>query len=359
MEILYLYSKIMPYQIPVIKQFVFKYKANVHIVYWDQKGNAPYVPPSIRNVTYYKKSESTLNDLTILVKNISPNIIFISGWQDKDYLKIVKPFKKNGVPIVCGFDDIWYGNLRQRIGSIIFPYYLKNFFSHAWVSGPRQYEFAKKLGFKEQKIYYYLYSGDTELFERALDFIENKKNDYPKTFLFVGRFVSAKAIDVLVDAYEIYKRKYKGDWKLICVGAGYMKNLIEKNDDIIIYDFLNQEKMLELINDTGVFILPSRFDVSPLVVHEFCSAGLPIILSDCIGNRLMFLIEEFNGLSFDSNSAEDLANKMNAISQKTNNELIEMSYNSNLLSKQHNAKFVAASFISILRHKKRSKDSRI
>ena len=338
----------MPYQIPVLKEFVNKYNAEVHVVYWDTKGNAPYVPPIIENTVFYARSKFKTQQLSELIEGIVPNIIYISGWQDKGYLKVVKPYKRKGIPIVTGFDEIWSGTLRQRIGAIIFPFFLYNYFTHAWVSGPRQYEFAKKLGFKDSHILYHLYSGNTELFNQGLQFLETKSKNYPKTFLFVGRFVPVKAIDVLVKAFKIYRSKYGGDWKLVCVGKGEMRNLLEGGEHIEIHDFLDQSAIFNMLEATGAFVLPSRFDVSPLVVHEFASAGLPLILSDSIGNKILFLIEKYNGFSFKKDNAEDLAIAMSKMSKKPVSELIEMGQNSFLLSNTHNAKFVAASFISLI-----------
>jgi glycosyltransferase involved in cell wall biosynthesis len=346
MKIFYLYSKIMPYQIPVIKEFVTTYNAEVHIVYWDKKGNAPYVPPTIQNTTFYKRSEFSVPQLATLVAQINPNVIFISGWTDKGYLKVVKPYRRKGTPIITGFDEVWSKTLRQRVGAIIFPFFLYNYFTHAWVSGPRQYEFAKKLGFKDSHILNHLYAGNTDLFNGAVNFLESKAIDYPKTFLFVGRLVPAKGIDILAQAFQIYRTKYKGNWDLVCVGRGELRPLLEGVDNITIHDFLDQDTIFSMLKDTGAFVLASRFDVSPLVVHEFASAGLPLILSEKVGNRLLFLIEKFNGFLFKNESPESLALAMYKMEQTPTSDLIKMGNNSHQLSKVHNAKFVAASFIS-------------
>ena len=348
MKILYLYSKIMPYQIPVIRELVSRYNAEVHVVYWDTKGNAPYVPPQMENTFIYRRSELDDAQLKALVEKIAPQIIYVCGWQDMGYLRAIKEPRRNGVPIITGFDEIWRGTFRQRIGAWVFPYYLMHNYTHAWVSGPRQYEFAKKLGFKDQRILYHLYSGDTELFDRAASFLKEKAANYPKTFLFVGRMVPAKAIDTLAKGFEIYRKKYRGDWNLIGIGNGPLKQLLVDQPGVETYDFLDQSRILELLKRVGAFVMPSRFDVSPLVVHEFASAGLPLILSECIGNRLLFLIEQFNGYRFKTDDAEDLAKTMHKLSSRSTTDLVEMGQNSIQLSAAHNARFVAASLMSVV-----------
>ena len=121
MKILYLYSEIMPYNIPVLEEFVQNCNCEVHVVHWDHKGLNPYKPPKFGNVIYYKRSGYNKSQLLKLTREIQPDIINISGWMDKDYLSVVKKFKEQGIPVVTGFDDQWVGTLRQRVGSLIFP----------------------------------------------------------------------------------------------------------------------------------------------------------------------------------------------------------------------------------------------
>jgi len=348
MNVLYLYAKIPPYQIPVIRELVENYRAKVHIVFWDTHGNAPFEPPKMDNVFFYARSKFNYASLKELTSKINPQIIFISGWQDLTYLPIVVPYKLAGIPIVVGFDDIWLKNIRQKIGAFIFPVFRLLFYSHAWVSGPRQYEYSKRLGFEDSNIIYFLYSGDTTLFSNSFRKLSRRK-EYPKKFIFVGRFVQDKAIDILAEAFNIYKNKYNGEWKLICIGTGEMNYLLENIRDLEVYGYLSQEEIIDELDNVGAFILPSRFDVSPLVVHEFASAGLPLILSENIGNRLLFLIDKFNGYVFKKNSASDLARKMDLLSKQSTEKLIEMGENSHNLSLQHNYRFVAASLMSLIK----------
>lgn len=348
MRILYLYTGVMPYMIPVFKEFVQKYMADLHIVYWDQKILTPYKPPKLKNVIYYNRSEFNKNQLLKLTSEIQPDIIYVSGWMDKDYLAVVKKYKKMGIPTVSGFDDQWLGTWRQRVGSLIFPFYFRKYFSHAWINGPRQYEFVKRMGFKDQEIIFNLYTCNTDLFNKANDYIELKSKDYPKTFLYVGNFKLIKGTDILLKAFEIYKSKYQGNWKLICIGNGELKYLMDDNPEVEVMDFLSQEEIVEITRRAGVFILPSRLDMWGVVVHEFSSAGMPLILSENVGAKSTFLIENFNGLSYKNNSAENLAKAMYSISTLTDSELVEMSKNSFLLSNRIKPEMAAASFLSIL-----------
>ena len=135
-KILYLYSELVGYQIPIFKEYVNTYDAQVHVVSWDKKKLKPYTPSEIKGVTYYKRSSFSRHDLLNFVLELKPDIIYISGWMDKGYLYVTKQLKRKGVPIVTAFDDMWIGTFRQRVGSLIFPFYFRKYFSHAWVAGP-------------------------------------------------------------------------------------------------------------------------------------------------------------------------------------------------------------------------------
>lgn len=348
MVILYLYSELVGYQIPIFFEYTNKYNAKVHVVNWDKNNIKPYAPPEIRNVTYYKRSQFTTKSLTELALEINPDIIYISGWMDRDYLVVAKEFRKKGVPVVAGFDDQWIGTVRQRIASLLSPVIIKKYFSHAWVSGSYQYEFAKKFGFKNNNIIYNLLSCDTKLFCKGKEYLACKAINYPDSFLYVGNFRSVKGTDILVNAFEIYRSKYQGKWKLICVGNGEMRSLLEGVPGVELLDFMNQEGLVEITKRSGVFVLPSRFEKWGVVVHEFTSAAMPLILSEYVGAMPTFFVENYNGISYKNNSSNNLANAMFLMSNKNVAELIDMSNNSHKLSLRVNPEISAASFLSIL-----------
>ena len=349
MKILYLYSELVGYQIPIFLEYVNKYNAQVHVIRWDKNNLKPYVPPEHANISYYKRSAFDNKKLQELVDEINPDIVYISGWMDKGYLKVTKKLRHKNIPVVSGFDDIWEGRLRQKIGSLIFAFTYKKCFSHAWVSGPYQYEFAARLGFKKDEIIFDMLSADTSLFEQGAKFLEDKKQNYPEAFLYAGNFRAVKGTDILAEAFKIYKSKYNGKWKLFCVGNGEMRETIEDISGLEIIEFSEQKELLNLVEQSAVFILPSRHEQWGLVVHEFAAAGMPLILSDKVGARPTFFIENFNGISFHNDSAELLAKAMLLMSKKSNSELYRMAQNSIKLSQRIRPEIAAASFVSILK----------
>ena len=350
MKILYLYSELMGYQIPVLKEYVTKYGAEVHFFHWDHKKMTPYTPPEIDNIFYYKRSEFSTSQLKKFVIKCNPDIVYISGWMDKGYLSVVMPLRKNGVPVVAGIDDMWWKTNRQRLASILFPAFRKLFFSHAWVAGPYQYEFAKRLGFRNFEIRFNSLSADIEIFNSAFNkSIVKKKEKYPHRFIYVGRFEPVKGVDVLAKAWRNISDQKK-DWELYIIGNGSLYDYLTSFSDLITLDFMQPEILVNEVEKSGCFVLPSRKEQWSLVLHEFSAAGLPIICSDICGAIPVFVTEKYNGYTFKSNNVNDLEKKMLKIINSTDEELIKMSENSHLVGQKITPQISAASFLSILDH---------
>lgn len=338
----------MGYLIPVFKELISSYRAEITLIHWDKKKNTSYQLPEIKNLSSYNISSFDKDNLDKFIIGLDPEIILISGWQEKRYLPIAKKMKNKGKIIITLFDDIWKGNLRQIFGAFVISKFLKSkFFSHAMVAGPYQFEYAKKFGFKNEDIRFNALSCDTKNYTKKWNNIKKLKFDnYPKRFLYVGRFEFEKGTDILIEAYRIYKKRYKGHWKLTCIGEGSLFDMLNNEKNIEILPFSSQSVLLKYANESGAFILPSRTEQWGVVVQEFSCAGLPLILSDTIGSIPNFMTNGLNGFVFKNKSSEELAYKMNKISNLSNDELIKMGERNNQLGKKITPLDTAASIIS-------------
>ena len=110
MNILYLYSELGPYNIPVLRLLVEKYNVTVHVVSWDVKKLKPYSPPEIEGIKYYNRSNFSSLGILELCKSIDPDIVYVSGWMDKGYFSSLKWSRNRNIPVVTGFDDQWVGS---------------------------------------------------------------------------------------------------------------------------------------------------------------------------------------------------------------------------------------------------------
>ena len=347
MKILYLYSELMPYNIPVLEYYLSKYNADISVVSWDKKKVSPYVLNKIDNINFYNRSTFNLSKLISFINNFNPDIIYISGWMDKIYLFSILPYRIKGGKVVTGSDAIWTGSIKQHLISFIIKFLKKLFFTNIWIPGPEHFEFAKKLGFKNNEIIFNCYSANTPLFNNAFnldkfaDRISSKRR-----FIFVGRLEKVKGIENLLETWNnlsIYHNK----WELIIIGSGSFENQIKEYPNIIFKPFLSQEDLIKEINSSHCFILPSTYEPWGLVIHEFVSAGMPIITSNVCGANSLFLINNFNGFVFNEHN-RSLKECMIQFMNLSVKEMEVMSKNSLQLSKRISPEISAASFISIL-----------
>ncbi len=353
MKVLYLYSEIMDYQIPILKEYVKSYGAEVHVIYWDKNKNTPYRIPDEEKITFHTRSSFDRQGLIEFVSGLKPDIVYISGWMDKGYLAAAKALRKCETPVITGFDDIWYYTLRQTVASWIFPLMIKKkFFSHAWVAGPYQYHYAKRLGFKDNEIIFNLLSANCELFEDKTKFQKEIFSDRKKTFLFVGRYHEVKGLLLLIDVFDSLSEKNK-DWNLKLIGNGPLESELNEraavNPNIIVRDFMQPDELAAEIRGSDVFILPSNHEPWGVVIHEFCAAGMPMILSDCCGAAPVFLIHGYNGFLFKDKSFDSLREQMSKMMAMKPEDILEMGKRSYKLSKRITPEISAASFMSVLK----------
>ena len=117
-----------------------------------------------------------------------------------------------------------------------------------------------------------------------------KKKKYPYKFLYVGRFEKVKGIENLKKAWNELS-KLNHNWSLTLVGNGSYQSKFDNYNNVDVINFLQPEKLIEVVADCGCFVLPSNYEAWGVVVHEFSAAGMPLILSNKIGSKSMFLIE--------------------------------------------------------------------
>ncbi|HMP32547.1 MAG TPA: hypothetical protein PKD85_23270, partial [Saprospiraceae bacterium] len=167
-NILFLYSELAAYFLACVDQLQKSYDCRIMVVHWPRHKDAPFDYPHFENVEYIIKNSQSIPQLKIEIDNFNPNLIFVTGWIDLDYLKIIYTLKRiSPVKVVMGLDNPWEGTLKQKLGIIILPMLLKRICDFIWVPGYNQFLYAKKLGFKDSNILLGLYSADVFSFHKV------------------------------------------------------------------------------------------------------------------------------------------------------------------------------------------------
>lgn len=347
MTFLFLYTEIAEYVLACCNELT--KHGDVHIVRWPVNKEAPFLFQTNEKIKLYPKTDYNQEQLTQLVKSINPDVIVCSGWIDKDYLKITKAYFKK-IPTVMTCDTHWNGSFKQRLATVISRITLLNIFSHAWVPGQIQKQYVLNLGFKESNIQTGFYSCDLDYFESVYQSQKAQKQEFfPKRFLYVGRYYEFKGIKELWQAFIELQNEQPYDWEIWCLGVGDIQPINHPN--IKHFGFVQPKDLANYTSQTGVFILPSRFEPWGVVVHEFAASGFPLLLSNKVGAKEQFLQESKNGFVFKSESVNDIKQALKNIMNTKESDLIAMSDYSNTLSKSISPKLWVESLLRMAKSK--------
>jgi glycosyltransferase involved in cell wall biosynthesis len=206
---------------------------------------------------------------------------------------------------------------------MVSPFKILNHFSHCWVPGSLQYEYALRLGFKKDQIATGAYSCDIDLFhDQYIANVAGKKKQFPKRFIYVGRYVEHKGIKDLWNAFIDLQNEDPNDWELWCIGTGDIEPI--KHQKIKHFGFVQPADLFKYIKETGVFVLPSHFEPWGVVVHEFAAAGFPIICSIEVGARVVFVEQNINGYIYKAGNIGDLKKQLKKIIELNDKDLLQM-----------------------------------
>jgi glycosyltransferase involved in cell wall biosynthesis len=329
MTFLFLYTEIAEYFLACCNELT--KHGEVHVVRWPVNKEAPFQFQINEKIKLYTKTDYNAIQLKQLVDNIKPDVIICSGWIDKDYLKITKSYFKK-IPTVMTCDTHWNGSFKQHLATVISRFTLLNIFTHAWVPGQIQKQYVLNLGFKEQNIETSFYSCDLNHFESIYQSQKTEKqNHFPKRFLYVGRYYEFKGIKELWQAFIELQSEQANDWELWCLGIGDIDPI--SHPKIKHFGFVQPKDLANYTSQTGVFILPSRFEPWGVVVHEFAASGFPLLLSNKVGAKEQFLDEGKNGYEFEAENVQAIKQALKNIINSNETDLIAMSNYSNNLSK--------------------------
>lgn len=330
MTVLFLYTELADYFLKCCDEL--SKKASIHIVRWPVNKEAPFRFSYSGSIRVYDKNNYSFDRLRELIAGIAPDMIVCSGWVDKDYLKLTKPYF-NKIPTVLTLDTHWNGSLKQRLATVLSRFFLLRVFSHAWVPGNIQKTYALKLGFKLAHIAEGFYCCDLAKFNAV--YTQNagqKASTFPKRFLYVGRYYDFKGIGDLWEAFIRMQNEQACDWELWCLGTG--TKTPAEHPQIKHFGFVQPQDLEPLLSQSGVFILPSRFEPWGVVVQEYAAAGFPLLLSHAVGAKEAFLEEGKNGFSFPAENVESLKIQLKKFTEISSKELTLMSEKSHALAQK-------------------------
>jgi glycosyltransferase involved in cell wall biosynthesis len=163
--------------------------------------------------------EKLIGDLVVEHK---PDAVILPGWFHAPYRNVVNRPELQNVKFIMGMDTPWKDTWRQHLAKFKLRSYLLRI-HRIMVAGERSWQRARALGVPEDRIRRGYYGIDYDLFapiyERRLN---QYPNNWPRRFLYTGRYHPDKGIDILIAAYRKYRASVPDPWPLTTCGMGPM-----------------------------------------------------------------------------------------------------------------------------------------
>jgi glycosyltransferase involved in cell wall biosynthesis len=148
-------------------------------------------------------------------------------------------------------------------------------------------------------------------------------DDHNKIILFLGRIHWIKGVDILLRSFAIIRRQFE-NIVLIIAGSGpfltQMKNLTHSlglEEDVLFLGPVTERIKLEVLASADIFVLPSRYEMFPVVIPEAYACSKPIVASNV--NSIAEIVQNHkSGLLFESESVIDLSEKILYLLQHPN-----------------------------------------
>jgi glycosyltransferase involved in cell wall biosynthesis len=135
-------------------------------------------------------------------------------------------------------------------------------------------------------------------------------------FLFVGRLIERKGVDVLIDAF----RSLAGG-ELWIAGDGPIRERVQAaaahDARVRFHGHVDDEGLRKLYSEAGALVVPSLYEPWGLVVNEALAYGLPVIATDEVGAAYDLVDPGVNGYMVPAGSARALAEAMRAVREWT------------------------------------------
>jgi glycosyltransferase involved in cell wall biosynthesis len=175
--------------------------------------------------------------------------------------------------------------------------------SEIWGVDTRAADDYRRLGRSVNVMPYY---ADLTTFKR----IGRKQFGDPPRFLYAGKLVERKGVDILIAAARSLLQRGAA-FHLTVTGDGPLRNELSElrntyPDNIEYLGFKEIEEMPEVFGRADVLLCPSRYDGWGMVVPEAMASGMPVIASSDTGAALEMVSPGVDGWIVHSGSVDAL-----------------------------------------------------
>ena len=260
------------------------------------------------------------------IKNDKPDIIHTIGLRSFQSLMAWFVSKQTNIPLVVSDQGGLTTHPFLKQSSLFFKivYKIQNFFikciinDSSAISAANEYEKEIFLTFNKNSKIKIVRNG---INLKTLVSQENFKQKYKidnKFILFVGRFSKSKGIETLLYACSIIKNELKiQNVSLVIMGVdfGYQHemlkliNMLKLNDNVIVIKNPPRDDVVAAYGQSEFLVLPSHWELSPLVPLESFAFKKPVISTKAHG--IPYTVQDkVNGLLVEPDNPNDLSKAM-------------------------------------------------
>ncbi len=143
-------------------------------------------------------------------------------------------------------------------------------------------------------------------------FIEHPRSD-GKYILMIGFPWYLKGVDILIKAFNMISHDFP-EYRLKVIGwcpegRDYYEGLAEENPRVELCDPVYYHEVIPIMANSSLYVLASRTEAMGRVLVEAMACRKPIIASN-VGGVYSIVSHGYNGLFFEKENVEDLADKM-------------------------------------------------
>jgi glycosyltransferase involved in cell wall biosynthesis len=280
--------------------------ATVEIVHQQPVASAPYDErafPALEGALAWEE-EIPQAQVRELVERLAPDVLLVTSWNHGVYVRLARAWRGRALRVMI-MDNPWRSTPKQWGGVLISRWYLQPAFDIAFLPNERQKVFARKLGFGDDAIWDGVYCCDQPRFETD----RSGWTEERRAFLYVGRLVPSKGVDVLLRAYADYRRRVDDPWPLHIAGTGELEGAASAAEGVVTLGFQQPSALPGVFARAGCFVLPSVHEPWGIVLHEAAASGLPIVCTTACGASLD-LVGDDNGRTVAPGSADALADAL-------------------------------------------------
>jgi glycosyltransferase involved in cell wall biosynthesis len=256
----------------------------VSLMTWETAAVAPFAGLENRGVRSRVLTRAERDDPAVVARAVcetNPDVVVISGWAHRPYVRLLDEPSLRHAKFAMTADTPLRFDWRQRLARLKIGRLLRRVDAIV-VPGERGYQLMRYWGVPAAKVTQRLYCIDYRGFAGAAESRFAASRDWPRRFLFVGRYLPIKAVDVLVEAYARYRDQVAEPWPLVTCGTGPLQNLLTA-PGIEDRGFVQPADLPGVFLEAGAFLLPSRSDAWGQAIVEAAAAGLPVVCSQGCG----------------------------------------------------------------------------